>query len=1279
MEEEPIDNSCNFLCLATSSDDGILEINEDVCKKLFDVQIDLCTPGLCVVGLILDPINGNEYPLLMRQMLSHLLLVDDGQEKLIEFYERFENGLDNFKSNNSNDPMLVAWSNPIWVEKGASTRIPVYILDIIGNFRDGFKDPNFIALAGLSLLMSSSTVVMMEEELKVDDMRDLVPFLVQGLRSEQLNRYQQINFLIRNAKSGPYGDKDSTQLLQDFWTSSIDDDVISRVREVFEAFNCHKIPPSTPGNKIIRQTLFKRFFSSIFDNYITIKRSQNGAPMNGEDVVKYMEKHRDNVTDSDYEAFLEVFTKIGQIVRKEEDKQDPWREPIHANDNVEDDSETDSDQSECTDGGCCELPKAEEICNDKEDVEVDDVTTIFTKFNIIADVKEVEKPSQTTRSKFRNLLKMEDEQPVVTENFNQGREEFIQVNDETIKSATKTVNHAAGNLSTPPIESKPLVKSKVPIDQFPDEQPSINSESCLLTTKGDKIIVEDKITPNLDMNSGSSEDLVEIPKNEDDNYQTVFQKLQQITVQVLCSKSPDSTTSTNSIVNEASQLMSVTFLNSTPATLNKAIDDVTKIIEQFITIVVKFQDFVEEDFRNITRETIVSKSKEGLDSFKFEIFLPCLSNMLSQLSTTYIEIMDNNKTTLTKVIADVISHECSRYNYLICQELAGVRQQDWDSIFQESIKCRTQTLCFEEAENTLKDFLFPEQIKQMTCDLQEKLDSILSREASQLEQRWEQENAMSSSLERYLSDYTAEFEKEANSTLTVGLLEEARQKHISKVAQDFRTEFSESKSYNQFEEKLFSGLATIGDKVISKFKTNLTPRRSSLTFATPSLTPQSSRAGKDALLSSEKDLSVETVSIAMHFGIDKLSMNYWDDKKNVSVSLLNNVDNIFSYVGNTFKIGRHQQHYVNAGHIFVDNSISLQLWPENVKLTGCSIILVMLITLKRYAETNLSKKVSNCVLVIPSFIDCESYSGISRFSTLLNFEISIISEADAVAIQYFGRVGMSHSSEYLLPSLVVIVLRKTSYEMASFSCSGRHISRQGFQCWQKSDWKVRRAFDYMMDYIYDGFISMLKSVTSFLPKAFKVILVSETRDVVNNSFKSRIKKSVVPNGLSDEQLLSVCAVKGASLLAGIEHSSNSAWQYWTNFHGGIVADREVSLLLNEHNYNAIGVMKGWWAPTTSEEESEIITHISLAQKIMNKKYSPIKQKFKKYFNEKMLEIKNDTNFSEYMKELLTGLIEKNLSLVKHLDVSEKYYTNKQKELDKEIEDIKTRNNSGKKH
>ncbi|XP_035716704.1 uncharacterized protein LOC118439486 [Folsomia candida] len=629
----------NFLCLATSSKNGILSINVALCQQLFGVQNNSSTPSLSIVGLILDPNNGNEDSLLMREMLSHLR--DDGQETQLEFYEQFDNDLSEFKSNKT-DPMLVAWSGELWVKKGSSSRIRVYILDIIGTFQDGMKDPNYIALAGLSLVMSSSVVVMIDEDLKMDYIRNFVPLLAQGLRSEQFDHYKQINLLIHKVKSTRQKGNNSPHSLLDFSKSRINDDPMSKILDLFNVFNCHKVPAPQLGNEVLRKNLLQNFLSSIFDSSISIKYFHNGASMKGENIIEKMAKHRDIVANSNCQTLIK---------------------PEH------------------------------------------------------------------------NLRKEEE-------------------------------------------------------------------------------------------NDGSG--LVEVNKEDDD-----------------------------------------------------------KII-------------------------------------------------------------------------------------------------------------------------------------------------------------------LLSAMEKYLKEYNSEIEKEASSALTLGLLEGAHKQSIAKVVKNFRKEFSGSTLYAQFEQKLVSELAIIGDKAISKFKTNLAPTRSSLTFVTPSVAPRPRMTDKRTLFSVQKDLTVETVSIRVHFGIDKLSMSYWDDNKNATVKLLDNVDNILSYAGNEFKIGRHQQNCVNAGHVFVNNNVSLQLWPENMKLTECSIILIMLLTLKRYAETNLSRKVSNCVLVIPSFIDCESYSGISRFSTLLNFKISVISESDAVAIQYFGRVGISHLSN-ILHSLVVIVLRKSSFEMASFSSSGGKIYRQGFQSSKKSD------------------------------------------------------------------------------------------------------------------------------------------------------------------------------------------------------------------------------------
>lgn len=111
--------------------------------------------------------------------------------------------------------------------------------------------------------------------------------------------------------------------------------------------------------------------------------------------------------------------------------------------------------------------------------------------------------------------------------------------------------------------------------------------------------------------------------------------------------------------------------------------------------------------------------------------------------------------------------------------------------------------------------------------------------------------------------------------------------------------------------------------------------------------------------------------------------------------------------------------------------------------------------------------------------------------------------------------------------------------------------------------------------------------------------MSDTRELFTTEIKTKIK-SVVAVEFSGGQLLSVCVVKGASLLAGFENGDFAAKRHWKKAQP---EHNEKLGIINSDmtNFVRLGDVAGWWSATTDDEYDRVYQQVIFASKIMVRK------------------------------------------------------------------------------
>lgn len=190
---EPETSVGGFIPLAKSGDNGLIQLFEDNCRQLFSFgneTIPKNVPGLSLVSLIFDPKRNDSS--LMHCILKHLLTEGRqlDQDSANEFKSKFDSDLEDLKAEYPQTPLLIAWKEPQWVNKRALDQIPVYILEIIGDFPERFMDPNYIALAGLSFVMSSTLVTVVQGSVEVR-VSGILYFLIASVMNENIRNFRK--------------------------------------------------------------------------------------------------------------------------------------------------------------------------------------------------------------------------------------------------------------------------------------------------------------------------------------------------------------------------------------------------------------------------------------------------------------------------------------------------------------------------------------------------------------------------------------------------------------------------------------------------------------------------------------------------------------------------------------------------------------------------------------------------------------------------------------------------------------------------------------------------------------------------------------------------------------------------------------------------------------------------------------------------------------------------------------------------------------------------------
>lgn len=252
----------------------------------------------------------------------------------------------------------------------------------------------------------------------------LLPLAVQGLRSEQIKKYQQLHVFIMGAESKPFGLAEKE--LQQFWARNVNDDEISRFKTIFETFYCHKIPQ--PENPLFK-TYFTKSLSHVLDIELTTKMIHPRPPLRGEELIDLMIKHVEDVTDAEYDNHLQIWIKSGHLAQETGDCTDKmdWRQGDQFQKNCQHQNDIDSDDEPAYEIENQSLIQEKVESNPGKDEEIDNLVLTLHNCNVTESKEESNRPTER-KSKFSDRFKnklADDEAPIEDEKQSPDEEQIV--------------------------------------------------------------------------------------------------------------------------------------------------------------------------------------------------------------------------------------------------------------------------------------------------------------------------------------------------------------------------------------------------------------------------------------------------------------------------------------------------------------------------------------------------------------------------------------------------------------------------------------------------------------------------------------------------------------------------------------------------------------------------------------------------------------------------------------------------------------------------------------